>query len=125
MKIYTGYYKQLEYINGDLFPISIAGRCVDGYDGKEFKTLAPKKWFFKIWKQNKDNNYYIKKYNRFVLGLLNPHEIVKLLFQMSGGKDIILLCWEEDGLFCHRHLVAKWLRYYGYECEEYKPDIII
>jgi hypothetical protein len=29
----------------------------------------------------------------------------------------VLLCWERNGN-CHRHIVAKWLRENGIECEE-------
>ena len=29
-----------------------------------------------------------------------------------------LLCYEESEEFCHRHLVAKWLRDFGYEVKE-------
>lgn len=33
-----------------------------------------------------------------------------------NGK--ILLCWEHSDNFCHRHIVASWLRSYGYDCFE-------
>jgi uncharacterized protein (DUF488 family) len=36
--------------------------------------------------------------------------------QALEGK--VLLCYEKSGDFCHRHLVAEWLRRYGYEVKE-------
>jgi hypothetical protein len=35
-----------------------------------------------------------------------------------AGPDAILCCWEKPGRFCHRHLVAAWLREHGYDVEE-------
>lgn len=35
---------------------------------------------------------------------------------------IALLCYEKPDDFCHRHLVADWLRKNGYECEELWRD---
>ena len=33
-------------------------------------------------------------------------------------QNMILCCYEKTGDFCHRHILAKWLRDNGYECEE-------
>ena len=41
------------------------------------------------------------------------------LYEMSGGKDIVLVCYEIPSDFCHRHLVADWLRERGFDIEEY------
>jgi hypothetical protein len=35
------------------------------------------------------------------------------------GKDIALVCYEKPEDFCHRHLVAEWLKKFGYCCEEF------
>jgi hypothetical protein len=29
------------------------------------------------------------------------------------------MCYEKPGSFCHRHLVAEWLRENGFDCREY------
>jgi uncharacterized protein (DUF488 family) len=34
--------------------------------------------------------------------------------------NIALVCYEKPTDFCHRHLVADWLKEHGYECEEFK-----
>lgn len=89
----------------DPLAVSIAGKCPIWYSGgREYKKLAPKLWFFKEWKDNHDNDFYVKCYNREVLSVLNPEEVFKEL-----GEDSILLCWEGPNSFCHRHLVAAWL----------------
>lgn len=85
--------------------VSIAGRAPDNYKGRQYKKLAPKIWFFKKYKKDGNEKYYIKHYYKEVLDALNPYEVYQDL-----GEDAILLCWEPPGKFCHRHIVAEWLR---------------
>ena len=77
------------------------------------------------WKQNHDNDYYIKCFNEQVLWNLNPTDVIADLSQLDygfniGENDICLLCYEKPTDFCHRHLVAEWFRKNGFNCEEYK-----
>lgn len=84
--------------------VSIAGRPPDWYTGRQYKKLAPKVWFFKKYKEDGDESYYIEQYRKEVLDKLDPQEVYNEL-----GEDAILLCWEKGNEFCHRHLVADWL----------------
>jgi uncharacterized protein YeaO (DUF488 family) len=117
MKIYTGYFDILEKLPKDIIPISICGKAPGWYNGIQYKNLAPKLKFFLEWKENKDNNFYIKNFNEQVLSKLNKEQVLKDLYKISEGKDIILICYEKPDEFCHRHLVASWL---NYNVEEYK-----
>jgi uncharacterized protein (DUF488 family) len=36
----------------------------------------------------------------------------------SEGSDVVLLCFEKRGEFCHRHLVSEWLNKNNIKCEE-------
>ena len=58
-----------------------------------------------------DNDYYIKHFIEEVLDKLDPEQVLKELEGFSGVSEdnIILLCYEKTGTFCHRHLVADWL----------------
>lgn len=90
--------------------VSIAARAPDWYNGRQYKILAPKWNFFKKYKDENDEKYhdqvfYIEQYYREVLDKLNPHQVLRDL-----GENAVLLCWEKSGDFCHRHLVADWLR---------------
>lgn len=80
------------------------------YNGESFNILAPKLRFWKIWHNNigkideKVNNYYyIEEYYKQVLMNLSPIEIYKQL------DNSILLCYENNYEFCHRHIVSAWL----------------
>jgi len=112
MNIYTGSYNNCNI--GNLVSISgDKGKSV-GYIGNFYTKLAPKKSFWKKWHDNigiltedENNRYYMECYYDEVLKFLNPFEVVEELFEF--GNDVIMLCYENENNFCHRHLVAAWL----------------
>ena len=122
LNLYTSYFAKLKYLPNTIVPIAICGKSPDWYHGLEFKALAPKYDFFMKWKSTGDNDYYIKCYNEQVLDNLCCYSVVDKLVQMSGGRDIALICYEKPGDFCHRHLVSKWLNAYKFKCSEYEFD---
>ena len=118
--IYTSYFEKLDVLPKNIIPISICGKAPDWYTGLQYKVLAPKYDFFIKWKENHDNNYYIKCFDEQVLSHLNANDVVKRLFEKSNNnQDIALICYEKPGDFCHRHLVAEWLKKNGYQCDEW------
>ncbi len=87
------------------YGVSIAGGCPEWFEGTKYKKLAPKYWFFKLYKENGDKDHYIDCYKREVLDKLDAQTVYNEL-----GCNAILLCWEAPGKFCHRHLVAQWFK---------------
>lgn len=85
------------------------------------------------FKRSHDVDHYVKCFNEQVLDRLNAKDVVKeldnLLLGMTTSIDykadtikvpeIALICYEKPPNFCHRHLVAEWLRRNGFECEEW------
>ena len=116
---YTSYYANVKRLPREVVPISIAGKAPDGWKGLEYKKLAPKWWFFKEWKKNHDNDYYIRNFKKEVLDKLDPNAIWKELRKLSNGSSFALICYEKPGDFCHRHLVADWFKKNGYKIEEF------
>lgn len=103
MKIYTGNFANVKkYRDAGLHTIGIA-LSARYYTGDHYKALAPD-WSFK---DDPEESYKIKFSKK--LSLLNKEDIKKELFQLSGGKALILLCHEKFGVFCHRHIVNEWL----------------
>lgn len=100
----SNYKKTTDYQN----TISIAGRCPKTYTGIEYKKLAPKYNFFAKYLEDGDKEAYTKSYYDEVLAPLDPYEIYNELCGLVEDEPI-LLCWEHEKLFCHRHLVADWL----------------
>jgi len=79
------------------------------YKGECYPKLAPKLDFWKIWHENigkiseeENTKYYIEEYYKQVLSKLNPEEVYNEL------NNSVLLCYEENTEFCHRHIVAAW-----------------
>ena len=116
--IYTSYFGAIRNLPKNIIPISICGKAPDNWKGLQYKKLAPKYKFFMEWKKTHDNDFYIRHFNDEVLSSLDPSKVVEELYEMSGGKDIVLVCYEIPSDFCHRHLVAKWLSDHGYPCTE-------
>lgn len=79
------------------------------YQGKCYSKLAPKLSFWKQWHDNigkvsdeENNRYYVQEYWNQVLQKLDPEEVYEKL------DNSILLCYESNTDFCHRHIVAAW-----------------
>ena len=80
------------------------------YQGYCYPKLAPKLSFWKIWHDNigkipeeENNIYYVQEYWNQVLSKLDPEQVYSEL------DNSILLCYEPNTEFCHRHIVAAWL----------------
>jgi hypothetical protein len=121
--IYTTYFAKLKKLPENIKPIAICAKPPAGYTGATFRTLAPKYDFFKKYQINRDTFEFTENYVGQVLNRLNPVRIVTDLYYQLGlapnSCDIALVCFEKSTDFCHRHLVADWLRKAGYACEEW------
>lgn len=116
--IYTGYFaKTKKYIEDGYTPVSIAGRAPGFYTGIQYKKLAPSWAIFKLWKDGDiDNFQYTEMFRENILANLNSREVRQEL--ESFGENVVLLCYEKAGDFCHRHIVADWLETTGIRVEE-------
>lgn len=107
--IWTSYFAKS---GGKSNVISIARPAPSGFRGQTIKELAPSAGLLKKWKRNQIlKSQYTIEFNK-QLKKLDPNKIGSL----CEGK--ILLCWERSGAFCHRHLVARWLRENGFNVKE-------
>ena len=136
--IYTSYFANLKSLPDNAIPISICGKAPRWYTGLQYKKLAPKYDFFMKWKENHDNDYYIKCFNDQVLSNLDidtvMHDLYNLLpekmkdlidmtnclFWHNPHVNIVLICYEKPSDFCHRHLVSEWLNKNGVLCREWE-----
>ena len=121
--IYTSYFAKLKSLPDNVIPISICAKAPSWYSGLQYKKLAPKYDFFMKWKENHDNDYYVKCFKEQVLDKLDALETVLEISEIAGFhnrfNDICLMCYEKSTDFCHRHLVADWLNENGIECKEW------
>lgn len=121
MKIYTSYFANLKNIPDDVVPISICRKPPSGYNGLEYKRLAPSSSLLSAWKKEPDEKAYRKVFNN-ILNRLDHRMVLGDLIHLSGGRDIVLVCYEGPSKFCHRHLVAEWLNKYGYDVTEWEGE---
>lgn len=92
--------------------VSIAAKTPTGFPGRHFPKLAPSYNTLMAYKSSGNKEKYIKEYKE-QLSKLDVHKVAQVL-----GPDAILVCYETPDKFCHRHLVADWLRENGYQISE-------
>ena len=111
--VYTSSYKNCDTNKYHTLSISKdKGEDAD-YNKDCYLKLAPLESFFRVWRKNREvlpekenNEYYIKEFYHNILENLDPSEVYKEI------DNSILLCYEDNDMFCHRHIVAYWLEYY-------------
>lgn len=96
----TSYFSKYKQGNG----ISIAVGTPNWFKGEKYPSLFPKWDFLNRYKQDGDEVAYTQAYHEQVLSKLNPQQVYDDL------KDKVVLCWESSEKFCHRHIVAEWLK---------------
>lgn len=84
--------------------VCIAMKHPPGFKGVCYPALFPKWSFLSKYFNDHDETAYTRAYYNQVLSKLDP---VKVLNELEGAT---LLCWESPEKFCHRHLVAAWLK---------------
>lgn len=120
--IYTSYYAKLKKIPKDIEPISISRYKPKGVSIFSYPSFRPSDELLSWWKNCKQTEEDKKKYIDEFSEKLNSLDIEKVkndLNKLSCGRDVVLLCYEKSEDFCHRQLVAEWLRSKGEPCEEW------
>jgi len=113
-RIYTSYFANWRKFQ-DKFTVSIARfdpkyATVDFVARKVNDCIAPNVNTLNAIKsgeisQKEYEEQYLHQLNASVRGA----DFIRYLLAISAGKDIVLLCYEKYGDFCHRHILAKWL----------------
>lgn len=102
--------------------VSIALVMPKWFSCHQYLALAPTPALLKWWKgceqTSEDEAQYINWYKSSVLNRLDPEIVVRDL-----GPDPALMCYEKTGDFCHRNIVAEWLKMeLGIAVEEFSND---
>ena len=113
--IYTSYFAAMRKMTSEQQEkcISIARYMPKRIDMLQYLKVAPKDQILWKYKKDKDEGAYSAAYRQQLDGL-DAHEVAADL------QNKILLCYEKPSDFCHRHILAAWLRKNGYKCEELK-----
>lgn len=123
MVLWTGYFASIpKYEKHGLFPVSISRWSPKWLNCPNSLDLAPSVDLLRWYKSSvvKDFQRYVERYVEETLLGLKLEEVVADLMQMSGGRDIVLCCYEKSDEFCHRHILSEWFRQHGYDVCEFK-----
>lgn len=110
--ILTSYFAKHRAFPTDMEPVCIARWAPRGTHYPVLMHLAPSGELLKAYKAGEvSKEQYTETFNE-QLSRLDAQQVGEEL----EGK--ILLCYEKAGDFCHRHLVADWLRQNGFSVSE-------
>lgn len=121
----TSYFANIKNLK---YPIAICRGVPKWYNGPVFQDLAPSWATLNAYKNSTNKaeaeQQYIKEFLQD-LDKLNATDIVAQLSKVYDVNidEVCLICYEKPSDFCHRHLVANWLKNNGYKCEEIRPGI--
>ena len=122
--IYTGYYGGLSQLVNDTIKVQISNSAPVPVDVRFEKAIPD--WGlivvpYKEGKITKDEyrEMYVTKLDKY-----KEHIFAVIANMVKNGKDIIFLCYEKPGEFCHRHIFADYLNAaFGKKVvEEYNVD---
>ena len=116
--IYTSYFGNSRNFPENFTTIAICAKSPEGYNGLEYKALAPSYNTFKKYKDTGNESEFTASYKSETLSKLKQPLVVRDLEALANSNKIILLCYEKKGSFCHRTLVGEWLRESGYDVQE-------
>lgn len=85
------------------------------FKGKHYAKLGPPMQLVKGYKSGEINE---GEYTIVYLKCIKDRNLTQEEVLRDLSNDAILVCYEGKDKFCHRHLVAKWLREGGIEIEE-------
>ncbi|MBQ8534918.1 MAG: DUF488 family protein [Bacilli bacterium] len=121
----TGSYNNVK--SGNRVSISGDGGLLVNFDGPSYKKLAPRLFTYQeyssklealkilrreslLYKEYRKliEDKYIDSYYETRLKDLNVDELLEVL-RSKYGEEIILLCYEDIDMFCHRRIIADWI----------------
>ena len=87
------------------------------WNGEQYPSLAPDRQTFFAKKAGEiDEAEYERQYRERVLSKIDANKFYDIY------ANRVLLCWEPPGEFCHRRIVADWIKEeLGIEVPEWKP----
>lgn len=118
--IYLTHFADLRNLPPNITPVSICAEAPEGWEGLQYKKLAPNYQDLQQYKATGNAELFISNYRSHTLEELLPSNIVQEIHVMAGAGDIALVCHEKPSSFCYCHLVGAWLEKAGYVVKEYQ-----
>ena len=114
--LYTSYFANVKNLPEDYPCFYISNSNVYGL-AKPLTCVVPPRQLVYSYKDGLISNF---EYARIYTDILenNKEEILKQIRALPDNS--VLLCYEKLPKFCHRHVLAEWLRNNGIEIKEYE-----
>lgn len=108
MKIYTSYFAKAGTLRkAGIVPIGVALWPPRFFRGISMKQVAPRRYMLD---DRLTDEEYIRMYRSDVLRFVDARSFIRQLEEAGHGMDVALCCFEKPGDFCHRHILAQWIR---------------
>ena len=116
--IYTSYFAKVKKIKElGYTPVSITAGQPKFFEGEHFSEVAPQRVLVHDYKNGLiSEKQYTEIYNKYLE--YNKDTILDIVKEKYLNRNVVFLCYEKTGSFCHRYLLAKFLRDNGIWCEE-------
>ncbi len=124
--LFTSRWQNRELAELECVPVGISRglpRFPTGYSYKMLRELAPSREAFGITDPEEFERAYVAGLED--LGLDAIVGRLATISRETGGSVLVLLCYEPQGEFCHRHLLSAWLRERGVEIRELAPGDVL
>lgn len=109
MKIYTSYFANSKKLQqAGITVIGIALYPPRWFYGISLKQVSPTKSI--LFAKDQTEEEYIRRYKSEVLVHQDMHQFLRAVEAVSNGKDVALCCYEKPDDFCHRHILAEWIK---------------
>lgn len=100
--------------------VSISRFSPQGWDGLAAPAFAPSASLLQSYKQGECSEAAYRMRYCLMLDSINVRNVFAFIARYAKGRDIVLLCYEKAGAFCHRRILAQWvLDNYGYDIKEF------
>lgn len=130
MRIYTSYFGNSKKLQqAGIKVIGIALFPPQWFHGISLKQVSPTKSI--LFAKDQTQEEYTRRYKSEVLAQQDMSQFLRTVELAGGGQDVALCCYEKPEDFCHRHILADWIKEKtGVEIKEYgyvkkkEPDYI-
>lgn len=120
MEVFTSCFRFAKGLDPErYFVVSISRFPPRGFKGYKCFEFAPSAELLKRFKGGLSQYHYGVRYRRDVLEVIDVHKVFEGLAVKACGRDIVLCCFEPAFDFCHRRLLAQYVKeVWGYSIEE-------
>lgn len=108
--IKTGYYSKIKtYTENGYTPYSVSVSVPSFVCCDTIQSLVPPYDLLKRYKSGEITELQYRKEYFEILTIRQKQVLKDLINILTKTPNIVILCWERKGKFCHRHLIAEFL----------------